>query len=262
MLFAWWYRKSLPADLRLAVTSLASFCATVLVVWPSALLKLSFLKAYMVMAYLALFRKNAWGKITLGETWWLRFATSPVECILIVIALASFFLLQKQSPARRGAAIFFAFGALMILATIKVYAPGPRYMTPFFPAFQLFAAWVFAALLTRFSKPSQSYAGLALICLLALWNSNTKMSGYLLHENPGPASLLAAIRNDRLTGKTLLAPRDLIPVLHYYFPGTPVLGYGEVSEITGYRKARHFDGIVYPDYSLIADPNNLRTDVN
>ena len=131
LIVAWWQRETLRTDWRLARNSLAILIATILVVWPAGLLKLNFAKAYMVMAYLAIFRKNAWGDVTFAQTWANRFAISPVEWVLFGIALMAFFVMGKRRE--RGVALtFLIFGVLMILATFRVYAPGPRYMTPFF----------------------------------------------------------------------------------------------------------------------------------
>jgi hypothetical protein len=47
-------------DFRTSLRALALFLITVLIVWPGAIIKLSFVKAYLFMAYLAVFRKGAW----------------------------------------------------------------------------------------------------------------------------------------------------------------------------------------------------------
>jgi hypothetical protein len=61
LIVAWWKRAALRTDRRLVRNSILLFLATVLLLWPSAILKLNFAKAWMVMAYLAVFRKGAWG---------------------------------------------------------------------------------------------------------------------------------------------------------------------------------------------------------
>ncbi len=62
-------RERLKPDLAFAARTTGCFVATVLVLWPGAILKLSFVKAYLFMAYLALFRHGAWGA---GATVWKR----------------------------------------------------------------------------------------------------------------------------------------------------------------------------------------------
>ena len=62
-------RERLKPDMAFAARTIGWFVATVLTLWPGAILKLSFVKAYLFMAYLALFRHGAWGAgATVGET--------------------------------------------------------------------------------------------------------------------------------------------------------------------------------------------------
>jgi hypothetical protein len=81
-------RGTFSADLRFVAKSLALFLATVLAVWPAAILRLSFVKAYAVMAYLALMRESPWGHAGFIETWRARIFRVTVEWSLIVIAVA------------------------------------------------------------------------------------------------------------------------------------------------------------------------------
>ncbi len=86
--YAWLMRERLKPDVAFAAKSIGVFVGVVLVVWPAAIFKLSFLKAYLFMAYLAVFRKGAWGSnIGIAGTWWLRFATTPVPWILLAAAV-------------------------------------------------------------------------------------------------------------------------------------------------------------------------------
>jgi hypothetical protein len=73
-------------DWRWMAKSIAVFAGTVLLVWPSAILKMSFLKAYLFMAYLAIFRPSPWGNASFLDTWRLRLAHSPWEWLLIAAA--------------------------------------------------------------------------------------------------------------------------------------------------------------------------------
>ena len=66
--------------------SLALFLGTVLVVWPAAILRLSFVKAYAVMAYLALMRECPGARLGFIETWRGRIFDSPLEWMLILVA--------------------------------------------------------------------------------------------------------------------------------------------------------------------------------
>ena len=141
-------RRTLRADLRFAAQSLALFLATVLAVWPAALLRLSFVKAYAVMTYLALMREAPWGHIGFIETWRARLFESPLEWSLIVLAL----LLGLRTRSRFYPVSLFA--ALMILATLPVLSSSPRYTLPFMPALDLFAGLTLLPTLGRLRRPT------------------------------------------------------------------------------------------------------------
>src|SRR5258708_20896918 len=71
-------RDRLKADLRFAAVSAGTFVVAVVLIWPGAIFKLSFAKASLFMAYLAVFRKAAWGSdISVLGTWSLLSVTSP-----------------------------------------------------------------------------------------------------------------------------------------------------------------------------------------
>jgi hypothetical protein len=255
IIFAWWQRSALHTDWRLVRNSAAFFLTAVLVAWPASLLKLSFVKAYLVMAYLAVFRKGAWGDVTLGQTWALRFLISPVEWCLFAVALLLLVFPGKRRE-RPGALTFLLFAALMILAIFRVYAPGPRYMTPFFAAVELFTAWMLAPALSRLARPLPLYGTVTAICVLSIWSAHWQLSRFLIREDPRPAAALHALSANKLGQKTLLAPREEIPVLHYYFPHMQVRGYSGVPEIPGAHSADHVDAVLYPDYSLKIGPSS------
>jgi len=141
-------RRTLRADLRFAAQSLALFLATVLAVWPAALLRLSFVKAYAVMTYLALMREAPWGHIGFIETWRARLFESPLEWSLIVLAL----FLGLRTRSRFYPVSLFA--ALMILATLPVLSSSPRYTLPFMPALDLFAGLTLLPTLGRLRRPT------------------------------------------------------------------------------------------------------------
>jgi len=248
---AYWKRDKLAVDWRFARNSIGLFLGTILLVWPVGLLKLNFLKAYVVMAYLAVFRKGAWGNVGFLDTWALRFRISPVEWILIAIAFVLCFR-KRTGLARRGAVVFLLFAGLMILSMLKVYAEGPRYMTVFFPALELFSGWVLAAELAP--RPNWlRYAALSAICGLLFWNSHHKLAPYLLREDPRPAAVLALLHERGLEQKALLVPQVELPMLHYYFPHAQIRGYLDVSAIPRERSLAQIDAVLYPGYPVIID---------
>lgn len=261
MIFAWWQRGPLGSDWRLARNSVLILGGTILLVWPSGLFKLSFIKAYLVMVYLAVFRKGAWGDVTLAGTWAHRLALTPVEWCLFAVSLIFFIAMGKISRNRRerpGAGTFLLFALLMILATFRVYSEIPRYTTPFFAALELFAAWVIGPVAARFSRPGYTYGALAAICCLLIWNTHRQMSGIRVPENPPSAVMLTALRTKGLSGKSVLAPTSDIPMLHYYFPRMRVDGYSNENEIPLARSRGNFDAVIHTDNSVEAGADELR----
>src|SRR5438128_8551056 len=122
-----------------AAKSVGAFLAPVLLVWPAAVVKLSFIKAYLFLAYLALYRKGAWGNdISIGATWWLRLVNSPVIWILLAVAVGFIVKNRRQTPVLTPFAIF---SALMSLAILPVNTDFPRYTLPLLPGVVLLVAF-------------------------------------------------------------------------------------------------------------------------
>jgi 4-amino-4-deoxy-L-arabinose transferase-like glycosyltransferase len=158
-IFGFIERRILSADLRFVVKSLALFLVTVLAVWPSAIFRLSFVKAYAVMAYLSLMRESPWGHVGFIETWRTRIFDSPVEWSLIALALLLGFRNRlKDAPRFYPVALF---AALMIVATLRVFTSTPRYSLAFMPALDLLAGLTLLPSLGRLRRP----ASLAVVVL-------------------------------------------------------------------------------------------------
>jgi hypothetical protein len=199
---------------RVAARSLAVFGVTVLVVWPAALYKLSFLKSYLFMAYLALFRKSPWGDVGFLETWRGRFVDSPLEWLAIVASLAIYFRMRAahQKP-------FLAYGAMMVIATLRILTSTARYSLLFMPALDVFAGITLIEFLASLSRRTVY----ALLALLAI--SDYRFVAHARKPDPRPGEVLSYIRQHQLEEKALLVPQDDLPMIHYYFPRTHLRGY-------------------------------------
>jgi Dolichyl-phosphate-mannose-protein mannosyltransferase len=154
-------------DLRFVAKSLALFLATVLAVWPAAILRLSFVKAYAVMVYLATMREDPWGHAGFIDTWRARLFESPLEWALIVMALLLGLRNRGVLSERAGALDaprFYPvalFAALMIVATLGVLTSTPRYSLMFMPALDLLAGLTLLPSLGPWRRP----ASLAVVTL-------------------------------------------------------------------------------------------------
>ncbi len=214
----WLERKRWQADRRFLANSFAVFLATVLVLWPAAILRLSFLKAYAVLGYLAVSREFAGGSASFLETWRSRMVHSPLEWVLILAA--GIVLFRTRSRRLSPLAIF---AALMILATLRVLTITPRYSLVFVPALDLLAGLALVPSIGPLRRP----ASLAVVLAVAgLYGSAWYQTALRPHNpNPRSAAVLTYIHQNELENKAVLAPQADLPTLHYYFPGMRLRAY-------------------------------------
>lgn len=233
-----------PIDRRGIGKSIFVFIATVLFLWPAAVLKLSFLKAYLFMAYLALVRKSPWGDAGFVETWRRRFVESPWEWALFGVAAILYFRFC-DSATRRMLAPVLLYGVLMLLVLLRVNSETPRYMLPFLPAFQIAAGFVFASVLKSW-KPALRFASSAAVVCLLFWNAYAQLRAHPILPAPRLAEVLDRVRQEKLDGQRLLAPQNDLPMIHYYLPGVIVSGYAGQRERDMMLAQDSFDAVLYP----------------
>ncbi len=215
-------RDRLGMNLPFALRSAGLFLATLLVIYPAALLKLALGKAYLFMAYLAVARTSPWGDVTLPETWAIRFRNSPVEWILIAAALVMWFRWRLKF---RVVIPFLLFGATMLVITLPVRTDIPRYSLPFLPAFEVFAAIVLSAAVMQWRFRVVATAAACAALVVSAWAySSTHV------PQPGPNRfdrLVAGVRDRNLGSARLLVSQYDVPTLHYYFPNADLTSYIE-----------------------------------
>lgn len=215
-------RDRLAVNWPLALRSAGIFLATLLLIYPAAFLKLALAKAYLFMAYLAVMRKSPWGDVTLAETWAIRFRNSPVEWILIAIALV---LWLRSKPKFRAAIPFLLFGAMMLLITLPVRTDVPRYVLPFLPALEVFAAMVLSAVVVRWRFAGLATAAACAALALSAWAGS---SAHPVQSGPNRFDrLIAEVRERNLGSRRLLVSQYDVPTLHYYFPNADLTSYTE-----------------------------------
>ena len=233
-----------PSDEHRTGKSIFLFFATVLFLWPAAVLKLSFLKAYLFMAYLALVRKSPWGDAGFVEAWRRRFVESPWEWTLFGIAAMLYFWLC-DSATRKMLAPVLLYGVLMLVVLLRVNTETPRYMLPFLPAFQIAAGFVFASALKNW-KPAVRLAITAAILCMLFWNTYAQLQAHPIRPAPRLAEVLDRVRAEKLDGQRLLAPQNDLPMIHYYLPGVMVSGYADQRERSLMLAQDSFDAVLYP----------------
>jgi len=248
ILFAFQERSTLPSTRQFLLRTGLVFLLSVLAVYPTSLLKLSFLKSYTFMAYLAVSRKSPWGDVTLGQTWRTRFENAPFEWLLVLAALVVFFRSDKN-PAHRYSRILLYFSALMILVTLRVLTTLPQYLLVFVPVLALFSAWMLGGWISQ--RPVKwQIAATALICGLMLIDSSVYVARHPVPTDQSAIRLLAAVRDSHLEQGTLILPHDEVPVFHYYFPKATLKSYLTPDEMEALARSEKADALVQPNLDL------------
>ena len=222
-------RRRWQVDRKFVALSVGTFFATVLAAWPSAILRLSFVKSYAAMAYLALLRDAPWGHVSFMDTWRARIFDSPLEWGLIALAL----LVQLRNRSRTGPSLYPAalMTVLMLLVTLCVLTSTPRYSLTFVPELDLLAGLALVPSLGPLRRP----ASLAVVTLAVagLYGNAWYQVVHQPHNpNPRSAAVLVFIHQNELENKAILAPQTDLPTLHYYFPGMRLRAYfGQVPSV-------------------------------
>jgi hypothetical protein len=242
LLIGWRCRSDLRAVRRVWLRSLGLFLMVSLIVWPAGIFKLEPLRSYMFMAYLAVFRKGAWGTTTIPDAWLFRFLSEPVEWFLVLVALIVWWFLPHKAE-RRVAFPFVAYGMTMLVVMFKVNALMPHYVLPYLAPLTVFAGITLGAGLKYLPKPAQP-ALAALLVLLVVAGTHRYVATHVPAETSRTLQILEATKSSALEGKSLLAPQVDVSVLHYYFPQTKLVLY---SDENGKRRAlseRRVDAIL------------------
>ena len=217
ILAAWAYLAKLPW-----ARSAALFLATVLVIWPAAILKLSLLKAYLAMAYLAFARTSPWGGAGFVATWRNRLFDSPVEWSLVVLGLVLYF--RGCLEQHRAFHPILLYALLMIAATLRVTTEAPRYALVFMPELDLLAGLALAPYIERMRRPTRVAVFVILIAGICA-SAQVEGRSHPPAINPRSTAVLSLLRHKHLDGKALLVPESDLPTIHYYFPSAKLRAY-------------------------------------
>lgn len=248
ILFAFQERSTLQWTRQFLLRTGIAFLLPVLAVYPTSLLKLSFLKSYTFMAYLAVSRKSPWGDVNFGQTWRTRFENAPFEWLLVLAALAVFFRRDKN-PAQRYSRVLLYFSVLMMIVTLRVLTVLPQYLLVFVPVLALFSAWMLGGWISQ--RPMKwQIAATALICGLMLVDTGLYVSRHPVPTNEPAIRLVAAVRDNHLERGILILPHDEVPVFHYYFPQATLKSYLNQDEMEALARSEKADALVQPNLDL------------
>jgi hypothetical protein len=242
-------RSWMVPDWKLGLISTLLFAACVFIIWPAAILKLSFIRAYMFMAYQAIFLRS--GNVGVLSMLQFRLKEAPFEWGLTVIALVVYFT-ARDFPIRRLLYPLLVYSGLMFATLLPLRAHIPRYQLPLLPALDLFAGCVIADRLSRVD-PRLRYAMVTLICVGVVWNIARQDRQFSTRGSPRPAEILAFVRTHQLEDKALLIPHEDVPRFHYYFPQAHLEEYYREQPTSADFQSGHFAAVLYPGSPLRMD---------
>ena len=184
-------RRRWRIDRAFVAKSVALFLAIVLVVWPAAIVRLSFLKAYAAMAYLALMRDAPWGHAGFIDAWRARFLDSPLEWMLILAGVTMW--LRNRNRIYPVA----LFAVLALAATLRVVTLTPRYSLAFVPALDLLAGLALVPSLGPLRRPA-SFA-VVVLAVAGLYGGACYRATLRPHNpNPRSAAVVTYIHQNEL----------------------------------------------------------------
>ena len=240
------FRKTRLPTRSVVLRSVLLFFGLLVILWPMGLFKLTALKGYFYIAYLAMQRKGSYGDYGPFTIWWQRFNAAPVEYSIDLLSLAGIFALWRRQEVRQYRALLLPcmlYALFMLLTTLKNTSLNPTYVSSILPPLAVVSGTALAALAGR--SPTAVRAMVTGVLLLA-----TVLGGYQLilrkeNDVPGPnadAQIMSQIRAASLTRSVMVVPFEILPPLSYYFPGMQLHPYLATDDAAALQqKIRDFD---------------------
>jgi len=187
------------------------------------ILKLSALKSYFYISYLALFRKGSFGTQSPSTIWLQRFLASPLEYSLAILSILLVIFCLRKLPSKRLLLPCLIYAALMFLTTLKNTSLNPTYISSILPMLALVTGTVLAQIFSKLPQAPRMALIAALLIAIAFEGHRRLPPPY--SPNPARSNLLASIRQAGAAQSSALVPYDLLPTLSYYFPSMDVHAY-------------------------------------
>jgi dolichyl-phosphate-mannose-protein mannosyltransferase len=227
---------------RLMVTALA----TVFVLWPGGLLKLSLLKNYIFFGYFAIVRGGEYGTANVMDVWARRFAHSPVEYFLILLGVG-YYITRLRRDQRYWALVSYV--ALVLLTTFRNTSPLPTYVASMLPPLYVLCGVALERLLGGWPVGARRLA-VAAVSGLIIVNGWRALPAEAAPQRDHVSSVVAYFKTGGGAGR-ILVPRTYLPSLHYYYPTLEVASYSEsdgLADLAGQALDSGYAGLLYTGY--------------
>ena len=239
-LFPNWSRAQYCKALGLAA---ALFVGTILLVWPGAWLKLSLVKNYMFMAYLAVAREGAFGTESFVQVWSQRALRSPLEYAVIVATALTAMAHLRRCPWFLP---FLAYALLLFAATFRITTSAERYISSFLPPLFVLGAILISQQLQRLAAASQAAIVIILISLFLFQGYSHVQSVRTDQSRSQPLDqVMNYFRTNDSGEEQILTSWEFLPILRFYFPEKRFQSYSEGLDIIEKLRRSSFHGVLY-----------------
>ncbi len=231
---------------RLTATALA----TVFVLWPGGLLKLTLVRNCLVFGYITIVRGGEYGDAGAIHVWAARFADSPLEYLLILFGVG-FYLVRLGADRRYWPLVCYV--GLVLLTTVRNTSPLPTYISSMLPPLYVLCGVAVEQLLGgRPVVPRLlAVAGLSGLIMAKGFSTVPADRG---RERPNAVATLVRYfsARDTDTGRVLV-PIAYLPALHYYYPTLRAAPYSEGSDGLAHTARQALDngypGLLYASHA-------------
>ena len=221
-------RRLLAVNPELATRGLAAkliglFLGICALLWPAGLFKLSMLKAYLAMPFLAVMRKDSFGKASLGDIWSSRLGGSPLEYAILFACLAAGVYALTRFRSRPELAPFVLYAGLILLIALK--SDTERYMSSAPPALYVVGAVILADWWRRRGPSRWTPAAMTAGFLLLLASAVRALPARDASTAPSASDTVGFVSGQRDRLRSILVPGSCVPAIHYYVPEVVVRSY-------------------------------------
>jgi hypothetical protein len=205
---------------------LGVFVLTLFFVWQAGVFKLSLLRGFVYLVYIAVSRKTFSPTGPL-ETWVARFTTAPWEHWPLFLGLVAAVVLWRRLQKRREALPWLLYAGVFAVVTAKVTVEYVHYRGSIALVWTMATAIAVAHVWKRWRPAAGLALSAALIACAAVQAVQRREELKVERATPTSSAHVVSWAGgaEIQVGKTLYVPYYFVPVLHLYYPQLQTVGY-------------------------------------
>jgi len=200
--------------------------AVLFAIWPAGIFKLSVVRGFLFLAYMAVDRKtfSPQGPIDL---WRMKFSAAPWEHGFLFAGFIAAVILWRRFEHRREALPWLLFSAVFLLVTLKVTLEYTHYRGSIAAAWTMCTGMALGYLWKHLRMAGRvALAAVYGVCVTAAAVAYYQEAAVRFVEEPPATGVLTYVRQANVPrDTTLYLPFFFVPIVHFYHPATQMLGY-------------------------------------